>query len=297
MENLDQTDWALVRSFLAVAEQGSLSAAARQLGLSQPTLGRQIKQMETDLGVTLLIRQPRGFDLTEAGQAILPAARRMQDAMREIALAVAGRDAGTSGTVRITASEIMALNYLPDIVADIRDALPGITIDLVASDRSDNLLFREADIAVRMYQPQQLEIVTRKLGEIQLGVCAATSYLQKHGRPETVQDMMDHDLVGYDQSELILRGMRDLGWPATRDWFTTRCDDQNAYWQLIRSGCGVGFGQRNMIDADPLVEALDIGVTIPPLSVWLAAPQALRHVPRIAAVWDRLSDGLSPFVS
>ncbi|MBR9649996.1 LysR family transcriptional regulator [Thalassovita aquimarina] len=297
MENLDQTDWALVRSFLAVAEQGSLSAAARQLGLSQPTLGRQIKQMETDLGVTLLIRQPRGFDLTEAGQAILPAARRMQDAMREIALAVAGRDAGTSGTVRITASEIMALNYLPDIVADIRDALPGITIDLVASDRSDNLLFREADIAVRMYQPQQLEIVTRKLGEIQLGVCAATSYLQKHGRPETVQDMMDHDLVGYDQSELILRGMRDLGWPATRDWFTTRCDDQNAYWQLIRSGCGVGFGQRNMIDADPLVEALDIGVTIPPLPVWLAAPQALRHVPRIAAVWDRLSDGLSPFVS
>lgn len=297
MENLDQTDWALVRSFLAVAEQGSLSAAARQLGLSQPTLGRQIKQMETDLGVTLLIRQPRGFDLTEAGQAILPAARRMQDAMREIALAVAGRDAGTSGTVRITASEIMALNYLPDIVADIRDALPGITIDLVASDRSDNLLFREADIAVRMYQPQQLEIVTRKLGEVQLGVCAATSYLQKHGRPETVQDMMDHDLVGYDQSELILRGMRDLGWPATRDWFTTRCDDQNAYWQLIRSGCGVGFGQRNMIDADPLVEALDIGVTIPPLSVWLAAPQALRHVPRIAAVWDRLSDGLSPFVS
>lgn len=297
MANLDQTDWALVRSFLAVAERGSLSAAARQLGLSQPTLGRQIKQMETDLGVSLLVRQPRGFDLTEAGQAILPAARRMQEAMREIAMAVAGREAGTTGTVRITASEVTALNYLPGIVADIREALPGITIDLVASDRSDNLLFREADIAVRMYQPQQLEIVTRKLGEIRMGVCAATSYVEKHGRPETVQDMMDHALVGFDQSELILRGMRDLGWPATRDWFTTRCDDQNAYWQLIRAGCGVGFGQRNLIDADPGVELLDIGVTIPPLPVWLAAPQGLRHLPRIAAVWDRLCSGLAPFVS
>ncbi|WP_323780979.1 LysR family transcriptional regulator [Thalassovita sp.] len=297
MANLDQTDWALVRSFLAVAELGSLSAAARKLGVSQPTLGRQIRQIETDLSAVLFTRQPRGFDLTEAGQLILPAAKRMEEAMNDIALTIAGRDATTTGSVRITASEVMALNYLPGIVANIRAALPGICIDLVASDSSDNLLFREADIAVRMYRPEQLEIVTRKLGEVRLGVCAARSYLEQHGRPETAQEMMDHALVGYDHSELILRGMRAMGWSATRDWFATRSDDQNVYWELIRSGCGVGFGQHRMIAADPDVELLNIGVEIPPLPVWLAAPQAVRHTPRIAAVWDQLSEGLAPFVS
>ncbi|CUH64722.1 HTH-type transcriptional activator CmpR [Thalassovita gelatinovora] len=297
MADLDQTDWALVRSFLAVAELGSLSAAARQLGVSQPTLGRQIRQIETDLGAGLFTRQPRGFDLTEAGQSILPAAKRMQEAMNDIALTVAGHDTTTTGTVRITASEVVALHYMPGIMANIRAALPGVCIDLVASDRSDNLLFREADIAVRMYRPEQLEIVTRKLGEIRLGVCAARSYLDRCGRPQTAQEMMDHALVGYDQSELILRGMRAMGWPATRDWFATRSDDQNVYWELIRAGCGVGFGQQRMIAVDPEVELLDIGVEIPPLPVWLAAPQAVRHTPRIAAVWDQLSEGLAPFIS
>ncbi|MFY0682236.1 MAG: LysR family transcriptional regulator [Thalassovita sp.] len=297
MADLDRTDWTLVRSFLAVAESGSLSGAARVLHVSQPTLGRQIRQMETTLGVSLFVRQPRGFDLTEAGQSILPAAKRMQGAMNEIALTVAGQDTQTTGSVRITTSEIVAHHIMPGVIAKIRATHPGIAIDLVASDSSENLLFREADIAVRMYRPQQLEIVTRKLGNMHLAVCAAKSYLELRGRPRSAQDLLEHDLIGYDQSEQILRGMRDLGWPATRDWFATRCDNQNAYWELVKSGCGIGFGQQRLIQLTPEIEELDVGVEIPPLEVWLAAPQTLRQTPRISAVWDLIAEGLKPFVS
>lgn len=297
MDDLTHIDWTLVRNFLAVAETGSLSGAARRLGVSQPTLGRQMKQMESDLGVTLFLRQPRGLALTEAGQAMLPAARRMQEAMSEIAMTVAGRDTETNGTVRITASEVVAQQILPPIIAQLRIDHPGITVDLTATDQSDNLLFREADIAIRMYRPSQLEIVTRKLGDLKLAVCAADSYLARHPRPQSAENLLHHALVGYDQSDLILRGMRDLGWPATRDWFATRCDSQNTYWELIKSGCGIGFGQQWLIDQTDGVQRLDLGVDIPPLPVWLAAPQALRNIPRISTVWKALETGVSPFIS
>ncbi|MEC8041576.1 MAG: LysR family transcriptional regulator [Pseudomonadota bacterium] len=299
MDNLTHLDWTLVRNFLAVAEAGSLSAAARQLRVSQPTLGRQMKQIEQDLGVTLFLRQPRGLALSEAGRTMLPAARRMQEAMSEIALTVAGRDTEARGPVRITASEVVAQQILPPILGQLRRHHPEITLDLTASDSSDNLLFREADIAIRMYRPTQLEVVTRKLGDLQMAVCAAESYLQDRPMPHQPQDLLDQDhaLVGYDQSELILRGMRDLGWPATRDWFATRCDAQNTYWELIKSGCGIGFGQRWLIDQTPDVRRLDLGLEVPALPVWLATPQALRNIPRISTVWQALESGLRPFIS
>ncbi|SEQ16372.1 LysR family transcriptional regulator [Thalassovita taeanensis] len=297
MADLSKTDWTLIQSFLAVAEAGSLSAAARRMGASQPTLGRQIRQIESDLDVTLFTRQPRGFDLTEIGRAILPSALQMQQAMHDIGLTVAGQETEARGPVRITASEVVAHFILPPIVADIRRTHPGITVVLDANDSSENLLFREADIAVRMYRPRQLEIVTRHLGDLGIGICAARSYLDLHGRPQSPDEMLQHELIGYDQSELILRGMRQMGWSATRDWFTTRCDSQTVYWQLLRAGCGIGFGQLPLIEADPDIELLDMGIDIPPLPVWLAAPLAVRQTPRIAAVWGMLEAGLKPFVS
>lgn len=286
-----------MQAFLAVAEGGSLSEAARHTGQSQPTLGRQIRQLEDELGATLFARHPRGLSLSDEGQAVLPLARTMRAAMQEIELTVAGRETDLTGSVRVTASQIVSHHILPPVIAGLRRDYPMISVDLVATDSTENLLFREADIAVRMYRPQQLEIVTRHLGNIQIGVCAARSYLDRHGRPDTVEELRRHGLVGYDRSELILRGMQELGIPATRDWFTTRCDDQTAYWELIRAGCGIGFGQRMLIDRDPEIEPLDFGFPIPPLPVWLAAPAATRRTPRVSVVWEALERGLSPFVS
>lgn len=290
-------DWSLVQAFLAVAETGSLSAAARALGASQPTLGRQIRQIETDLRLTLFTRQPRGLTLTDAGQSLLGPASRMRAAMNDIALTAAGKQDQLAGSVRITASEIVAHYILPPIIAHIRQEEPLISVDLVSSDSSENLLFREADIAVRMYRSEQLDIITRHLGDLEIGVYAANSYLARVGHPKTLTDLLSYDLIGFDRNERILRGMHELGWEATRDMFQTRTDAQATYWELVRAGCGIGFMQAKIGDAEPLVTRLNLGLVIEPLPIWLATHQGLRQTPRIRRVWDMLADGLEPFVS
>ncbi|WP_299921731.1 LysR family transcriptional regulator [uncultured Pelagimonas sp.] len=294
---LSNLDWSLIQSFLAVAETGSLSQAARRLGVSQPTVGRQIKQIEADLEVSLFTRQARGLSPTDTGLALLPHAQAMADGLRALSLTAAGRSDKLSGPVRITASVFTAQYQLPPILARLRAEEPDITVDLVASDRTENLLYREADIAVRMYEPTQLDIVTRHLGELELGIYAATTFLDRVGRPQSFDEMLECDLVGYDQNDDILRGMRDIGIEAQRDWFTTRCDHHTAYWELIRAGCGIGFAQVCIGDAHPDVERLFPELPLPTLPLWLAAHEAVRSTPRIKRVWDALASGLLPSVS
>jgi len=293
-KSLSSLDWTLVRAFLAVADTGSLSGAARRLGGSQPTLGRQIRQLETALGQALFHRRPKGLALTENGRALLPGAQKMQAAMHEIELTAAGRETGLSGPVRITASESVSLSILPPILAKLRLEAPGISIDLVPSDSTENLLFREADIALRMYRPRQLELVARHLGDIRLGIYASRAYLDRAGRPETALDLFDHPIIGYDRNEEIIRELQSRGFPATRDWFAFRCDSHTVNWELVRAGCGIGFGQAGVAQADPEIEEIPIDVNLPVLPVWLATHQALRHSPRIAMVWDALAEGMAP---
>ena len=294
---IDTLDWSLIRAFLAVAETGSLSAAARRLGTSQPTLGRQIRQIEDALDLDLFTRQPRGLDLTDSGAALLPHARQMAEAMNALALTAAGQTEDLRGTVRLTASTVVAHYILPQIIAQIRQSEPLIQIELVASDSSDNLLFREADIAVRMYRSTQLDIVTRHLGDLRLGVFAARTYLERRGTPRSATDLLEHDLIGFDRNDMILRHMRALGWPATRETFAIRCDSQTAYTELIRAGCGIGFAQAGLMEKSADMVELDLGLDLPRLPVWLAAPQAMRSTPRIARVWNLLADSLTPRLS
>ena len=297
-KSLANLDWSLLQSFLAVAEEGSLSAAARRLGASQPTLGRQIRQVEQQLGVTLFTRKPRGLQLTDIGQALLPAAQTMREAAVQMALAAAGQEQQIKGTVRITASVFVSHHILPPIIAHIMRQEPDIAIELTPNDASENLLFREADIAIRMYRPTQLDVVAKHLGDLPLGVFGSVDYLNRMGRPETVENMMNgHDLVGYDADEQILRGMRQMGLDARRDWFHIRCDNNVVYWELLRAGCGLGFSQIYVAMDDPQVEQVLPDLPIPPLPVWLVAHQAMRQTPRIRRVWDMLAEGLSPFVS
>ncbi|WP_428547483.1 LysR family transcriptional regulator [Profundibacter sp.] len=297
-KSLANLDWSLLQSFMAVAEEGSLSAAARRLGASQPTLGRQIRQVEQQLGVTLFTRKPRGLQLTDIGQTLLPAAQTMREAAGQMALAAAGQEQQIKGTVRITASVFVSHHILPPIIAHIMRQEPDIAIELAPNDASENLLFREADIAIRMYRPTQLDVVAKHLGDLPLGVFGSVDYLNRKGRPETIEDMMNgHDLIGYDADEQILRGMRQMGQEAKRDWFRIRCDNNVVYWELLRAGCGLGFSQTYVAMDDPLVEQVLPDLPIPPLPVWLVTHQAMRRTPRIRRVWDMLAEGLSPFVS
>jgi DNA-binding transcriptional LysR family regulator len=290
---LNDFDWSLIRAFLAVAEKGSLSGAARSLSQSQPTLGRQIKQLEDQMGLRLFERQARGLELTDTGESLLEPARAIRAAFGQLRLRAAGRDHKMEGTVRITASEVMAHHVLPKIIAGMREAEPNIQIELVPSDASENLLFREADIAVRMYRSTQLDVITKQIGTVEMGIYAAKSYLAKHGTPERIDDLLNHTIVGYDRDDRIIVGMRDLGWPATREFFDVRCDDQNTYWELVRAGCGVGFTQQSFASVDPLIARVLPEVELPTLPIWLAAPEVMRSTPRIKRVWDMLEEGIS----
>ena len=289
-------DWSLVQAFLAVAEAGSLSGAARALGTSQPTLGRQIKLIEAQLDAELFHRQARGFALTETGADLVAPASAMRDAVQQIALTAAGKQARLEGTVRVTASVATSAMHLPPIIARIRALEPDIAIELVPTDDSRNLLYREADIAVRMYRPSQLELVTQHLGEIELGVYASKAYLAARGRPTSINDLAGHEFVGYDTNTAITDGFRAFGIDIDRSFFKTRCDDNIAYWELVRAGCGIGFSQASVGRADPDMVEIDLGITLPTLPVWLTAHEAMRQTPRIRRVWDLLAEGLRPLV-
>jgi len=294
---MDRLDWSLVEVFLAVAETGSLSGAARALGSSQPTVGRQIREIETQLGAVLFQRQPRGLSLTDTGAALVTPANAMRGAMHRISLTAAGQQESLEGSVRLTASMIMSVFHLPELIAEIRLAEPSINIELVASDASRNLLFREADIAIRMYRPTQRDLVARHLGNMEMAAYASKSYLSRHGMPRKIEDLLSHDLVGFDDNPAIIEGFATAGLKVDREMFKLRCDDQVAYWQLVRAGGGIGFMQRSIGRADPMVEEVELGLYIPPLPIWLTAHQAMRQTPRISRVWDLLSTGLMRLVS
>ena len=294
MDTLHSLDWSLVQAFLAVAETGSLSAAARELGRSQPTLGRQIRAMEAQLGADLFHRQPRGLALTETGNALLSPARAMREAANAMTLAAAGREERLEGSVRLTASVAVSVFHLPRILTAIRRAEPRIALELVPSDRSSNLLYREADIAIRMYRPTQQDLVTRHLGDTAIGVFASREYAQRRGLPRGVAEVAGHDLIGQDRETQLLEGMQALGLSATRDWFALRCDDVATSWQLIRAGAGIGFIQRSLGQRDPDLVEIDLGVSLPTLPVWLTAHEAMRRTPRIRRVWDLLAEALVP---
>ncbi len=252
--------------------------------------------METRLTANLFHRQPRGLVLTDTGSALVAPARAMREAMHQISLTAAGEQTRLEGTVRITASVAVAAHHLPPIIAEIRRAEPEIAIELVPSDETENLLYREAYIAVRMYRPTQLDLVTKNIGDLRLGVFAAHSYLQQRGMP-TSEDIWTHDFVGYDTNTLIIEGMQGAGIMVDRDFFRTRCDDELVYWNLVRAGCGIGFAHRKMAQNEPLVEELNMGFPLPDLPIWLTAHKTMRQTPRIRRVWDLLAERLKPLVN
>ncbi|MEL6688834.1 MAG: LysR family transcriptional regulator [Pseudomonadota bacterium] len=292
-QNLSNLDWSLIRAFLAVAEEGSLSGAARRLRASQPTLGRQVKAIEDALSAKLFARHARGLALTDMGEAILPAARAMAAAMNEIRLTAAQQETEVTGTVRITSSVNVSHALLPRVFAEARRAYPGIQLELVPSDDSENLLYGESDIAVRMYRPTQNDLVTKFVGDFEIGLYGAKRYLDEKGRPSNIDEIMALDLVGYDADERLIAGLARYGLTVDRFAFMTRCDEPLTQWQLIREGCGVGFAPCIAGDADPLVERIPLPVVVPGLPMWLTTSQAMRHTPRIRAIWEIMSRELA----
>lgn len=287
-----EPDWSLWRSFGAVIEEGSLSAAARRLGLSQPTLGRHIDALEQSLGTILFDRTLSGFKPTEQALRLFEPVASAQRALAEASMLAEGGNAGLDGTVRITSSTVTAHFILPPLLRDLREQFPHIAIELLPSDSVENLLLREADIAVRMFRPTQLELIARKIGESPLIACAHASYLQRHGTPQTIADLAAHDLIGFDRSTLMIEVARTLGFPMTRESFAFRTDSQTAIWQLLTAGVGISFAQECLINTTPGMVALLPELKLPPLEVWLTTHRELFTSRRIRAIYDRLAETL-----
>ena len=286
-------DWALMRSFLAVLDAGSLLGAARRLQQSQPTLGRHIQVLETQLGTALFERTGRGLTPTDAAREIADHARAMQSAADALQRELSRGSLDLSGTVRLTASQTVATFLLPPLVAKLRKVTPEIQIELVASDQVKNLLRREADIALRMVRPEQDSLIARKVASIGIGAYASSKYLKAHGTPSSAKDLLNHQLIGYDQETTILKGFRAFGETISRDNFAFRTDDNIVQWQAVRSGLGIGFVADYLARNDRNVKRVLPDLQIPGLPVWLTTHREIHGNPRIRRVYDFLASELA----
>lgn len=285
-------DWTLVRSFVAVLDAGSLTAAARRTGMHQPTLSRHVAELEAQLQAPLFERTGRGVVPTAAALAIADAARRMQSDAQSLALTVAGRRVATTGTVRITTSRVAACWLLPPVIARLQAEEPGIQVELVGSDAISNLLRREADIAVRMVRPEQGSLVARKVGDIPILACAHRRYLESAPPLRAPEDLAAHRLIGLDRNELMLKAFAALGLPLSREAFAVRTDDQVAYAHLVAAGAGIGFATPYVIARLPGVVPVLPMLAIPPLPCWLAVHREIRGNPVVARAWRVLVEAL-----
>ena len=286
-----EPDWALLRAFLEVAQAGSLSRAALALGSSQPTLSRQVAQLEGQLGHALFERTTRGVRLTDAGAALRAPVERMREQALQFELVAAGRSQSLAGTVRVTASDVYSAYVLPPLLRALRESHPEIQIELVASDRIENLLERDADIALRTARPRQTALVARRLADQPLGLFAHRDHVLAHGRP-TAATLRQHAWVGYDRSEQMLRGFRAAGIEVDKAMFGFRCDNQIVAWQAVLAGLGIGVMAQRVAAQFPQAVRVLPKVVIAPLPLWLTAHRELRGTPRLRVVFDALAEAL-----
>ena len=284
---------------LAVIRESSLSGAARSLGLTQPTVGRHVDALESALGLSLFVRGQRGLVPTDAALDLLPHAEAMEAAAAALERTVSGETGEDGGTVRVTASEIVGCVVLPRLLATFRAEYPQIAIELVTSNRVSNLLTREADIAVRMTRPEQLALVAKRVGEVELGLYAHRDYLARRGMPTCVEELQQHSVVGFDTDfrsvSGSVRGLESVGGNMRREAFDFRSDNHVAQLEAIRAGLGIGGIQKPMAALDPkLVPVLPNRVAFG-LEMWLAMHENLRAVRPVRLLFDHLHEALTEY--
>lgn len=291
---LEQFDWALIKSFLSVLDAGSLLGAARRTGALQPTLSRHIAELETQLKAPLFERTGRGVTPTRTALAIAAAARQMQQGAEALARSLAGQRSQTAGTVRISCSMTAASYLMPEVLTELQRQEPDIQIELIASNELSNLLRREADIAVRMVRPEQTSLVARKLGMLSIGAYAHQRYLQRAGTPQVPADLLQHTLIGYANDPQIERGLASLGLPLSREDFAIRTDDQVAYRMLLEAGAGIGFVASYTTRHWPEMRRVLPHLAAPALPCWLAVHREIRSSKLVRRVYDFLAEALPP---
>lgn len=288
--NTREFNWSLIPSFLAAMEQGSLMGAARATGVSQPTLGRHIAELEQQLQMVLFERTGRGLQPTSQAITLAEAASAMQVGAASVSRLASGAGQAIKGKVRLTASQPVACFLLPPILVQMRQALPDVLVELVVSNSISNLLMREADIALRMVRPEQGSLVAKQIGQVRLRACASLNYLQRMGTPQYASDLMHHDLIAGNRTAEIEAGFEALGLSAHNLRYGLCTDDLNAQWAGVKAGLGIGFVGEYLALNEPGIASVLPSLALPALPVWLTVHRELRTSMLIRSVYDFLSE-------
>jgi DNA-binding transcriptional LysR family regulator len=288
--------WDELRTFVEVSRDGSLSGAARRLGLTQPTVGRHIDALEAALGLTLFTRSPRGLTPTPAALALEPHVEAMATAAAALGRAASGEAAADRGAVRVTASDVIGCEVLPPILAAFHAEHPGIAIELALSNQTADLARGDADIAVRMVRPTQSGLVARRIGNSRIGLYAHRDYLARFGEPRSLAELANHCVIGFDRDNSSFRGAGEFARTLTRETFGFRCDNDLAQLAALRAGVGVGGCQENIARRMPELVAVLPNAFHYALEVWLVMHEDLKATRRVRLLFDHLAVGLTDYV-
>jgi DNA-binding transcriptional LysR family regulator len=285
-------DWNKARAFLVTAEEGSLSAAARALGLAQPTLGRQVDGLEQELGIVLFERVGRGLTLTPSGLELLDHVRNMGEAAGRVSLTALGQSQALEGTICISASETYAAVLLPPIIAKLRRREPGIQVEIVVTNHASDLRRREADIAIRNFRPTEPDLIAKKIGDAEAVLYATPDYIAKIGNPTKPYDLRRADFVNMDHGGMMIKGLNTLGLGLTEANFPLLTESYLVMWELVRQGVAIGVLDAYIGDAEPAVRRVLPDLEPLTFPIWLVAHRELTTNRRIRMVYDFLAEQL-----
>lgn len=286
-------DWNRARAFLVTAEEGSLSAAARALALTQPTLSRQVDALEQELGLALFERAGRGLILTPSGLELLEHVRGMGEAATRVSLSASGQSQSIKGPICITASEVYAAFLLPPIINALRAEHPGIEVEIIASNAPTNLLRREADIALRNFPSTQPDLIVKKIRDDSAHMYAAERYLARLDNPKLLEDLTLAEFVGFANTDVLIQGLNSLGLSVTRRNFPIICDNHLVQWEFVKYGAGIGLITEAVGEAEPLVRRVLPQMAPIIIPMWLVAHRELNTSKRVRTVFDFLVSELT----
>jgi DNA-binding transcriptional LysR family regulator len=290
--------WDLYRSFLAVLRLGSLSAAGRALGLSQPTIGRHIATLQTCLGGRVLFtRSQTGLMATAAAHELRPHAEDMAAAAAAFVRMGSGNLEETAGVVRVAAADVVGVEVLPAILAEFRYKYPNTVVELSLSNQIADLLRRDADIAVRMVRPQQKALLAKRAGMVSLGFHAHRRYLERFGYPERLEDLVHHTLIGFDRTLPFADLLDAVPLPVSRELFAFRSDNDLAQMAALRSGFGIGICQTGIARRDPNLLPLLVKQFKVDMEIWIVMHNDLKRISRMRLMFDHLALSLAQFAA
>ncbi|MFJ7285691.1 LysR family transcriptional regulator [Pseudomonas sp. NPDC099000] len=287
--------WENQRAFLAVLRTGSLSGAARLLGIAQATARRRIEALENSVGVNLFIRSPSGLIPTEMARDLITHVETMSLAAEAFNRAASAEAVDSGGTVRITSSDLLGIEILPLLLQPVCRANPQLVFELSVSNRLEALTRQEADIAIRTQRPTESEVVTRRVGGLSVGLYATQEFLDRYGAPTDLESLSHLPLIGPDRNLADIQTLSEHGFPFEHQRFQLRTDNHMAQLSALRAGIGIGVCPRQVAERCALVRVLPGEVDFA-VDVWIAVHRDLRRIPRIALVFDRLADALEAYL-